>query len=83
MSTLVTTKGQVTIPKKLRDRYGIRPGALIDFIAGADGIQLRKVVKRDMKGVLGCLKNELSGNSIPTLLDDLRGEVVLPKKRKS
>ena len=83
MSTLVTTKGQVTIPKKLRDRYGIQPGALIDFVAGADGIQLRKVVKRDVKGVLGCLKNELSGNSIPTLLDDLRGEVVLPKKRKS
>ena len=83
MSTLVTTKGQVTIPKKLRDRYGIRPGALIDLVAGADGIQLRKVVKKGGKGVLGCLKNELSGNSISTLLDDLRGEVVLPKKRKS
>lgn len=83
MSTLVTTKGQVTIPKKLRDRYGIRPGALIDFVAGADGIQLRKVVKKGGKGVLGCLKNELSGLSISALLDDLRGEVVLPKKRKS
>ena len=82
MSTLVTTKGQVTIPKKLRDRYGIRPGALIDFVAGADGIQLRKVVKKGGKGVLGCLKNELSGLSISALLDDLRAEVVLPKKRK-
>jgi len=83
MSTLVTTKGQVTIPKKLRDRYGIRPGALIDFVAGADGIQLRNVVKREREGVLECLKNELLGHSISTLLDDLRGEVVLPKKRRS
>ncbi len=83
MSTLVTTKGQVTIPKKLRDRYGIRAGALIDFVVGPDGIQLRKVVKREGKGVLGCLKNKLSGHSISALLDDLRGEVVVPKKPKS
>jgi AbrB family looped-hinge helix DNA binding protein len=83
MSTLVTTKGQVTIPKKLRDHYGIRPGALIDFVPGIDGIQLRKVVKKGGNGVLGCLKNELSGHSVPTLLNELRGEVVLPKKRKS
>jgi len=80
MGTLVTTKGQVTIPKKLRDRYGIMPGALIDFVEGADGIQLRKVVKKEGKGVLGCLKNELSGRHVATLLDELRGEVLLPKK---
>ena len=83
MSTLVTTKGQVTIPKKLRDRYGIKPGARIDFVAGADGIQLRKVVQKGGKGVLGCLKDELSGRSVATLLDDIRGEVSLPKKRRS
>ena len=82
MATLVTTKGQVTIPKKLRDRYDIRPGVRIDFVAGADGIQLRKVVKKGGKGVLGCLNKELSGQSITSLLDDLRGEVALPKKRR-
>jgi len=81
MGTLVTTKGQVTIPKKLRDRYGIKPGALIDFVAGADGIQLRKVVKKEAGTVLGCLRRELTGRKVSALLDELRGEVNLPHKR--
>jgi AbrB family looped-hinge helix DNA binding protein len=82
MGTLVTTKGQVTIPKKLRDRYGIRPGMLLDFIADADGIHLRKVVKKEAGAVLGCLRQELAGRTVPALLDDLRGEVDLPPKRR-
>jgi antitoxin PrlF len=33
MKTTVSEKGQVTIPKALRDRLGIRPGAILDFEA--------------------------------------------------
>jgi len=82
MGTLVTTKGQVTIPKKLRDRYGIRPGVLIDFVADADGIHLRKVARKETESVLGCLRRELAGKNVSTLLDALRGEVDLPQKRR-
>jgi AbrB family looped-hinge helix DNA binding protein len=82
MATLVTTKGQVTIPKKLRDRYGIRPGVRIDFVASPDGIHLRKVVKKEAGSVLGCLRHELGGKKVPALLDDLRGEVDIPAKRR-
>jgi AbrB family looped-hinge helix DNA binding protein len=81
MATLVTTKGQVTIPKKLRDRYGIKPGARIDFVASPDGIHLRKAVKKETEKVLGCLRRELAGRKVSDLLDDLRGEVDLPLKR--
>jgi AbrB family looped-hinge helix DNA binding protein len=28
---IVSEKGQVTIPKRLRDRLGIRPGQVLDF----------------------------------------------------
>lgn len=28
---VVSEKGQVTIPKRLRDRLGIRPGQVLDF----------------------------------------------------
>jgi AbrB family looped-hinge helix DNA binding protein len=28
----VTTKGQVTIPKEVRDRLGIEPGSEVDFV---------------------------------------------------
>jgi AbrB family looped-hinge helix DNA binding protein len=31
MKTTVSEKGQITIPKRLRDRLGLRPGTIIDF----------------------------------------------------
>ena len=37
MSTNVTSKGQVTIPKRVREHLGIRPGSAVDFEAGPDG----------------------------------------------
>ena len=37
MSTTVTTKGQVTIPKPVRDHLGIGPGSVVDFRLAADG----------------------------------------------
>lgn len=37
MSTRVTRKGQVTIPKRVRDRMNIRPGSAVDFKLTEDG----------------------------------------------
>jgi looped-hinge helix DNA binding domain, AbrB family len=37
MATTVTTKGQVTIPKAVRDLLGIVPGTEVDFQRHADG----------------------------------------------
>jgi antitoxin PrlF len=31
MKSVVSERGQVTIPKTLRDRLGIRPGEVLDF----------------------------------------------------
>ncbi len=37
MSTRVTRKGQVTIPKPVRDRLNLKPGSAVDFELAADG----------------------------------------------
>ena len=37
MATTVTRKGQVTIPKPVRDYLGIRPGSQVDFRRTDDG----------------------------------------------
>ena len=37
MTTTVTSKGQVTIPKPVRDLLGIGPGSRVDFQRTADG----------------------------------------------
>jgi AbrB family looped-hinge helix DNA binding protein len=41
-SSTITAKGQTTIPKKVRDRLGLRPGSRLDFELLADGtVRLR------------------------------------------
>lgn len=37
MATTVTSKGQVTIPKPVRDRLGIEPGSAVEFELTPDG----------------------------------------------
>ena len=43
MSTTLTTKGQVTIPKKIRESLGLEPGSEVDFdVDGQGHIIIRK-----------------------------------------
>jgi AbrB family looped-hinge helix DNA binding protein len=37
MSATVTSKGQVTIPKPIRDRLGIKPGTKVAFVIDGEG----------------------------------------------
>jgi AbrB family looped-hinge helix DNA binding protein len=37
MTVTVTAKGQITIPKPVRDLLGIVPGSKIDFLRTSDG----------------------------------------------
>ena len=37
MTTTVTSKGQVTIPKQVRDYLGIEPGSEVNFRRAEDG----------------------------------------------
>jgi AbrB family looped-hinge helix DNA binding protein len=45
MPTTVTSKGQVTIPKKVRDYLGIEPGSAVDFELTRDGHVMLRLVK--------------------------------------
>lgn len=72
MKARVSEKGQVTIPKQVRDRLGIRPGETLDFEEERGRLVATKVVTRDpVDAVYGIL-----ALPAPTdrLLDELRGE---------
>jgi antitoxin PrlF len=47
MAVTVTSKGQVTIPKRVRDRLGIKAGSKVDFELAEDG---RAFLRRIGKG---------------------------------
>jgi AbrB family looped-hinge helix DNA binding protein len=49
--TSVTSKGQVTIPKELRQRLGIRQGSRIEFSLVGDHVEMR--VKSSPSGQRG------------------------------
>ena len=49
MTTTVTSKGQVTIPKKVRDFLGIEPGSAVDFELTSSGEAVRHHGKRKAK----------------------------------
>ncbi len=37
MGSALTSKGQVTIPKKVRDALDLAPGSLVEFVVNRDG----------------------------------------------
>lgn len=42
-STSVTSKGQVTIPKPLRQQLGLRRGSKVEFVLVGDHVEMRVV----------------------------------------
>lgn len=50
MAHRVTVKGQVTIPKRVRDHLGIKPGSGVEFDVGANGdVVVRKAGRSSKK----------------------------------
>ena len=49
-ATTVTSKGQVTIPKDVREKAGIGPGAEVEFEVDGDVITLTRAKQRQRPG---------------------------------
>jgi len=76
MKTKVSEKGQVTIPKPVRDKLGIQVGDELDFVAEEGRISVTKVTEQDpVDAVWGTLKLPVS---VDEWIDELRGPVEPP-----
>lgn len=65
---VVTTKGQLVIPARLRRKFGIKKGTLISFVEDNGRIILQPVTREFIRGLRGSLKGE------PSLLELLLEE---------
>jgi antitoxin PrlF len=76
MATTVTSKGQVTIPKRVRELLGIGPGSKIDFQRDEDGrIVLVKVEKKTRPNRFARLRGHAGkGMSTDEIMAMTRGE---------
>ncbi len=72
MKTIVSEKGQVTIPKPLRERLGIRPGQVLDFEEEKGRLVATKLTTQDLiEAVYGIIRLDRSTDDI---IRSLRGE---------
>jgi AbrB family looped-hinge helix DNA binding protein len=71
MKAVVSEKGQVTIPKALRTRLGIRPGVVLDFEAESGRLVATKAAAADpVDAVWGTL---VLDEPVDAYLDRIRG----------
>lgn len=63
----LTSKGQTTIPKEIREKLGLHPGDKIDFVMGEDGIVTLRPITIDVRELCGFLKRP--GQRVATLED--------------
>jgi AbrB family looped-hinge helix DNA binding protein len=67
-----STKGQIVIPKELRDEYAFAPGSEVEFVREKDGLKIRpgqppSIRRTTLADVSGMLARHYNG---PTLSDE-------------
>ncbi|MSQ15442.1 MAG: AbrB/MazE/SpoVT family DNA-binding domain-containing protein [Dehalococcoidia bacterium] len=73
MTTKITSKGQVTIPKMVRDRLGLKPGDEIEFVEDKEGFRVQKLVlESPFDKYLGFLSH-MAGMDPDSVVEDMRG----------
>lgn len=71
---VVTSKGQVTLPKSVRDALGIEPGTEVDFaVEEGRAIILKRVPVERLSEWEGRLRGKLVAESVDETLDVMRG----------
>lgn len=69
-TTRITRKGQTTIPKELREKYGLEPGDTVVWEETDDGIVVRKHERTEARGLLAGGMNEAERREIAEELGD-------------
>ncbi len=79
----VTSKGQITLPKEIRDALGLIPGSQVEFQLEPGRVILRKRVSPEVfQRWQGYLRGKIPTGSVDELMELLRGERLLEPERE-
>ena len=74
LTAKITTKGQITIPKAVREKLGLSPGENLLFTENDDVFIIKKVIKKSsFDKWVGYLKKSKETSS-DNITDELRGK---------
>ena len=68
MFATLTSKGQITLPKEIRDRLGLDAGSMLDFQILEDNTLTARQVKPDARRIRGLLK---SPHAVPPTVEQM------------
>jgi AbrB family looped-hinge helix DNA binding protein len=74
-TSIITTKGQVVIPARLRRRFGIKKGTMVTFVEDDGRLIVQPVTREFIRGLRGSLKGEPS--ALRGLLEERKRERTL------
>jgi AbrB family looped-hinge helix DNA binding protein len=77
MKSTVSEKGQVTIPKLLREKLGLRPGVVLEFTAQRGALIARKV--EPVSGI-DAVCGILPPMDVDREIEKMRGKAWIPPK---
>ena len=77
MQATMTSKGQVTVPKPIRDKLRLKPGDRIDFLLDDSGARITPV-KASVKELKGMLPKPAS----PVTLAEMDDAIARASRRK-
>ena len=81
MAVSVTSKGQVTIPKRIREALGITPGSKVEFDVAGGGARL-KLVKRHVSSRIEEAAAILDYRGPRIAVDKMHGGLAMKKAAK-
>lgn len=72
-TTRITRKGQVTIPKALREEFGLEEGDKIRWEKTEDGIRVRKATRSAGRGML--VDDDVSEEKREEMAEEMEAEI--------
>jgi len=74
LTAKITSKGQITLPLKIRQRLGVQVGETISFEEAQEGFLVKKVLKKSPFDRWVVALRHLQGKKSDGLVQEMRGQ---------